>query len=202
MRLPLVLASSSPRRQELLASAGIAFEIRPPDVDEALLPNELPLPYAERLARQKAERVQKDDRERPVLAADTIVVIDSTVVLGKPTSPADAARMLAALSGRSHQVITAYHLQTPTQSRGRAVHTDVVLRALTEDEQRGYIAGLEWEGKAGGYAIQGRAAAFIREIRGSYSNVVGLPLCEVVEDLRALGIIAADWAKPALAAFE
>ncbi len=188
MALPLVLASSSPRRQELLTSAGVVFEVCPPEVDESVLPDELPLPYAERLARIKAERVAHDKPGRTVLAADTIVVLESTIILGKPADAKDASRMLASLAGRSHEVITAYHLRTPKSTRGRTVRTAVVMRALSDAEREAYVAGLEWEGKAGGYAIQGRAAAFIREIRGSYTNIVGLPLCEVVEDLRALHV--------------
>jgi septum formation protein len=189
----LVLASASPRRKELLESAGLHPEIAPADLDEARRADEEPLAYARRLASEKAHAIAAKFAGRPVLGADTIVVIDE-VVLGKPADAEDARAMLQRLANRAHKVVTAYQLVFGDVARGRAVETEVRLRALTPAEVEGYVGSREWEGKAGGYAIQGIAGAFVRAVHGSYTNVVGLPLCEVLEDLAAIGALPADWA--------
>ena len=192
----MVLASASPRRKELLERVGLRLEIRPADVDERLLPDEAPLAYVRRLAALKARTVADAlPSGACLLAADTIVLVDDggPPVLGKPADAADARVMLARLSGRTHKVVTAFHLIANGQERGRAVETEVTFRPLHPAELEGYVASREWEGKAGGYAIQGLAAAFVRSVHGSYTNVVGLPLCEVLEDLDALGALPADW---------
>jgi septum formation protein len=192
----LILASASPRRLELLSRAGLSPEVHPADLDETRHENEPPFDYARRLAAQKAHAVAalRAGEGRPVLAADTVVVLDENDVLGKPDGGIEARAMLSRLQGRSHRVITAYHILWGDRERGRAVATEVTMRALTGSEIEGYIGSREWEGKAGGYAIQGLAGAFVRSVSGSYSNVVGLPLCEVLEDLEALGALPADWA--------
>jgi septum formation protein len=189
----LVLASASPRRKELLEAAGLRPEIVPADVDETRGTDEESLAYARRLAGAKAHAIAAQHPGRPVLGADTIVVVDD-VVLGKPTDAEDARAMLQRLSGRAHKVVTAYQLLYGDAARGRAVETEVRFRALSPAELEGYIGSREWEGKAGGYAIQGLAGAFVRSVHGSYTNVVGLPLCEVIEDLAAIGALPADWA--------
>jgi septum formation protein len=189
----LVLASASPRRKELLESAGLRPEIVPADIDETRRTDEEPLAYARRLSSEKAHAIAAKLAGRPVLGADTIVVIDD-VVLGKPADAEDARAMLQQLANRAHKVVTAYQLVFGDIVRGRAVETEVRFRALSPAEVEGYVGSREWEGKAGGYAIQGIAGAFVRAVHGSYTNVVGLPLCEVLEDLAAIGALPADWA--------
>ena len=194
----LVLASASPRRKELLAQAGLRLAIDPADVDETPAPDEAPEALARRLAAKKARVVaDRGTTSAPVLGADTIVVVEdrgARRVLGKPVGPADARAMLALLGGRTHEVLTVYHLVHAGRERGRLVTTEVELRPLVDADLDGYVASGEWEGKAGGYAIQGLAGAFVRTVRGSYTNVVGLPLCEVLEDLVAIGALPASWA--------
>jgi septum formation protein len=194
----LLLASASPRRRELLERVGLALEVVPADIDETLRTDEEPTAYARRLAAAKARAVAERlaVQDRPVLAADTIVVVDDggPPVLGKPSGPDDARVMLTRLAGRTHEVVTAYHILYKGGERGRAVETEVTFRSLSPAELEGYVGSREWEGKAGGYAIQGVAAAFVRKVHGSYTNVVGLPVCEVIEDLDALGALPADWA--------
>jgi septum formation protein len=185
-----ILASGSPRRRELLASAGLAFEIEPSQADESERAGEAPAAYVRRVAAAKAREVAaiaraRGDR-RAVLAADTTVVVDGEI-LGKPVDRADAARMLGLLSDRTHQVITGTCLIAPDGSeRQLEVTTEVRFAALTPAILAWYLATEEWRDKAGAYAIQGHAACLVREIRGSYSNVVGLPLCETVELLREI----------------
>ncbi|HZS39942.1 MAG TPA: Maf family protein [Polyangia bacterium] len=190
----LILASASPRRLEMLARVGLDPEVRPSHLDESLHDGEEPLAYARRLAAAKARAISAPE-DRPVLAADTIVTVEDggVPVLGKPKDADDARKMLQRLSGRSHSVVTAYHLLYKGGERGRAVETVVTFRALGPAELEGYVGSREWDGKAGGYAIQGLAGAFVRTVHGSYTNVVGLPLCEVLEDLDALGALPADW---------
>jgi septum formation protein len=188
--LLLILASASPRRQELLASAGIAFEIIPSEADEGTGEGEDPEDYVRRLARCKAADVAEKHRQRWVLAADTIVVIDGSI-LGKPKDPPEAREMLERLSGREHRVITGYCiLQASSGKRreGRAV-TRVRFKKLSPGEIQWYLDTGEPFDKAGAYAIQGKAAFMVEEITGSYTNVVGLPLCEVIEGLEELGAI-------------
>jgi septum formation protein len=193
----LVLASASPRRLELLRQAGLDPEVIASHIDETPRDGEDPIDYARRMSLDKARAVAATvDEARPILAADTIVHLPDGEprILGKPES-ADAARvMLARLGGRSHEVVTAYTLLYKGGERGRAVETEVTFRALEPAELEGYIGSREWMDKAGGYAVQGLAAAFVRAVRGSYTNIVGLPLCEVLEDLDALGALPPDWA--------
>jgi septum formation protein len=180
--LTLVLASRSPRRAELLAAAGIAFTVRASDIDETLRSGESPHDYVLRLAEEKAAAVRRDGPEI-VLAADTTVVVDSEI-MGKPQDEADAARMLAALSGRSHEVITGICLQRAGRTALDIAVTGVWFSCLTEAEIRWYVASGEPMDKAGAYGIQGLASRFIERIEGSYSNVVGLPVGLVYRHLR------------------
>ena len=185
---PVILASASPRRKELLSLLLPAFEVRVPRVDETPQPGEAAGDYAERLAAEKAVEVA---REAPagaiIVAADTVVVLDGRI-LGKPRDAADAHRMLAALSGRSHEVITGVCVRTAEEGTGERFRTvtEVRFRALDEEEIAEYVESGEPMDKAGAYAIQSGAAHMVKEIRGSYTNVVGLPLCEVREAFRRL----------------
>ena len=186
----LVLASASPRRRELLARAGVSFTMAAADLDEARQPGEPPRAYAERLAGEKARACAQPDAF--VLAADTVVILGDDV-LGKPASEAEARETLARLAGHTHVVATACCLLAPNGRELRVtVETDVAIRRLGPEEVAAYVASGEWRGKAGGYAAQGIAAAFIPEIRGSYTNVVGLPLAEVLELLARGGAPTGD----------
>lgn len=184
---PILLASASPRRRELLQQLGVPHEVLAVDVDESPLPGESAPHLAIRLALRKAqEGFRRDGGARPVLGSDTVVAVDD-VVFGKPEDQADAARMLAAMAGRSHQVLTAVALVT---GEGRIVQalseTRVTMRHITAAEAAAYWETGEPQGKAGGYAIQGRGAAFIEHISGSYSGVMGLPLHETAQLLQML----------------
>jgi septum formation protein len=170
----IVLASRSPRRAELLAAAGIPFVVRSADIDETPRPGERPLEYALRLAREKAAAIHAAPAET-VLAADTIVVVDDEI-LGKPTDARDAARMLRALSGRRHEVITAICLRSGDEARTDACTTAVWFAPMSEQEIEWYVESGEPMDKAGAYGIQGLASRFVQRIEGSYSNVVGLPV--------------------------
>ena len=187
--LPLLLASASPRRREMLERVGVPLEVRPADIDEDPRPDEDPAAYVARIARDKAHAVAR----RPgqwVLAADTTVTIDR-MILAKAGSPDEAAAMLRQLAGRVHQVITAFTIVGDTGDaavhRDGLVATDVVVIELSEARIADYVASGEWRGKAGAYAIQGIGAALVREVRGSVTNVIGLPLVEVLEALSAVG---------------
>jgi septum formation protein len=185
----LVLASASPRRQELLRQAGISFEVHPAHLDEEQHADEPPLEYAHRLSREKALAVAQHYPQRHVLGADTIVVVENEV-LGKPRDVEDAERMLRILSGRGHTVSTAVTVVTPDgETETRSTTTEVYFRELTHDEIREYAAGGEPMDKAGAYAIQGGAARWTNRIVGEYSNVVGLPLPLVTEMLRKSGFL-------------
>ena len=152
----------------------------------------LPISCALRLASEKAAAAAALLPGRWVLAADTVVEIDG-IMLGKPADSTDAAAMLAQLSGRSHRVVTGYAIRGPDgASTARAVTTEVDFRELQPDEIDGYVTSGEWRGKAGGYAVQGIAAAFVTALRGSFTNVIGLPLAEVLMDLDLAGAIRAD----------
>jgi septum formation protein len=213
----LVLASASPRRQELLRNAGISFTVQPADIDETPLAGESPRECAERLAREKALAVWRTRPQDVVLGADTIVVIDETI-LGKPVDAEDAVRMLRLLSGRVHRVITGVCVvragaggqlpvasesergasqlrQTPyeilrtgnRELRAASETTLVTMSQLSDDEIREYVATGEPKDKAGAYAIQGIASRWIPRIEGDYSNVVGLPVALVYRMLREQG---------------
>ncbi len=187
----IVLASASPRRLELLTSAGIEFEVFAGDVDETVLPGEVPEDHVVRLAREKAFYVAAQVEGRFFVGADTVVVCDGEI-MGKPRDAADAERMLKKLSGVAHEVITGYAVfdREREGAVSAAVTTRVFFKRLRDEEIRDYIAtGCPFD-KAGAYAIQGGAAYMVERIEGSYTNVVGLPLCEVVETLRRIGAIA------------
>jgi septum formation protein len=183
----LVLASASPRRQELLRNAGIAFEVCPANIPEHVVEGESPRAHAERLAREKARAVFSNRPHDFVLGADTIVVLDDAI-LGKPRDELDAARMLRLLSGRRHQVITGVCLMGPDLKTGfedtRSELTAVTMSELREEDVRDYVASREPMDKAGAYAIQGLASRWIPRIEGDYFNVVGLPIALVHRMLR------------------
>jgi septum formation protein len=185
---PIILASASPRRAELLRAAGIPFRVEISNVEEARDPDEAPRAYAERLALDKARAVAQRFPGEPVLAADTIVIVDDAV-LEKPADAADAARMLRQLSGRTHEVTTGVCV---IASGNESVHSDttrVVFRKLTEKDIAAYVATGEPMDKAGAYAIQGGAAGFVEKIEGDYDNVVGLPVALVKMMLRAARLL-------------
>ena len=185
----LILASASPRRLDLLAQVGIVPDaVAPAEIDETPLPRELPRACALRLADAKAGAVWAAPGD-VVLAADTVVAVGRRL-LGKPADAAEAARFLTLLSGRRHRVITAIAVRRGERSWSRAVETAVRFRRLDAGDIEGYLASREWEGKAGGYAIQGRAGGFVPWIGGSYSAVVGLPLVETLAILAAAGVAA------------
>jgi len=185
----LILASASPRRQDLLREAGIRFDVHPAHIDESRAAGESPLQYACRVAREKALAVARDFPHRYVLGADTIVTLDNEV-LGKPRDAEDAARMLRLLSNREHEVTTAVSLVLPSTSLDtRYLTTRVRFRKIDEAEIHAYVACGEPMDKAGAYAIQGGAQRWTVGIDGDYSNVVGLPLSMVTEMLREGGHI-------------
>ena len=179
----LILASTSPRRAELLKSAGLAFEVIRPDADEKLHLGETPVEYAVRTAREKAESLPVPTGA-VVLGADTVVAIEGHI-LGKPADNQNARTMLRLLSGKMHEVITGVCLRSSEKSICFHVATAVLFRDLSEEEIAAYVATGDPLDKAGAYAIQNGAAGMVRRIDGSYSNVVGLPLCEVIEALEA-----------------
>ena len=184
----LVLASQSPRRRELLAQLGLSFDVRPSDADETVHPGEPPRDYVLRVAREKARAVAGD----LVLAADTAVVLGDEV-LGKPADDADARRMLRALSGTEHEVLTAVVLRRDAALElDTVVSTRVVFAELSDREIDRYVSTGEPRDKAGAYAIQGAGGAFVRSVEGSVSNVVGLPLAETAALLRRAGL-ALPW---------
>lgn len=177
----LILASASPRRAELLAAAGFAFEVCAVDIDERARPDEAPEAYVERLAHEKSAAAlvrAAADIGAVVLAADTAVVVDGQI-LGKPRDGADAVRMLRLLSGRSHTVLTGVSVRSVNRVLGAVEETVVQLAGLSEAQMAWYVASGEGTDKAGSYAIQGLASRFVLRIEGSYSNVVGLPVARV-----------------------
>lgn len=182
----LVLASQSPRRRELLAGLGFALDVRPAETDESVLPGEAPRAYVSRVAREKARAVPGE----VVLAADTAVVLGDAI-LGKPRDPADAARMLRALSGTTHQVLTGVCVRRnapgAVAEHEILVATAVRFRALTDGEIAWYVATGEPLDKAGAYALQGAGGVLVEAVEGSVSGVVGLPLVESVRLLAAAG---------------
>ena len=186
----LYLASGSPRRRELLMQIGVPFLSQIVPIDENPLPDELPVAYVERLARAKAQAglaALSQPQEAVVLGADTAVVLDGRI-LGKPADAAEAQATLTALSGRSHQVLTAVALASPTRVAVRVVSSLVSFRPLRAEEIAAYWASGEPQDKAGSYAIQGLAAVFVSQLHGSYSAVVGLPLCETAQLIDAFGL--------------
>jgi septum formation protein len=185
--MSLWLASASPRRREILASLGIAFDVHVTDIDESELPGEDPIAYVARVANNK-RFAAAEVLEGAILAADTTVTIDGRV-LAKPIDDEDARAMLRLLSGRTHHVHTGISLGHGTRTVDRVVTTEVVFASLSGAMIDRYVASGEPHGKAGAYAIQGIAAGFVTDLRGSYSNVVGLPAREVVEGLLEVGAL-------------
>lgn len=199
----LVLASASPRRRELLARVGIPLEVWPAEIDESTLPGEDALTYVRRVAAAKVEAVALALPARWILAADTVVIVDDAI-LGKAADEDEARDMLRRLVGRAHRVTTAFSLRGPgaggqgasaggngaSYAIDRTVTTEVWMRAAEPQEIEDYVRAGEWRGKAGAYAVQGMAAALVTEIRGSITNVVGLPLAEVLADLVRAGVAA------------
>jgi septum formation protein len=185
----LVLASTSPRRRELLAQLGVPFEVFSPQVDERPGPDELEATkLVERLAREKAEAGRRAFPGATVIAADTEVALPGQRTLGKPADAEDARRMLRSLAGRQHEVSTGVCVWSPERALARTVVTRVQLRPLSEAEIAWYVGTGEPLDKAGAYAIQGKGAIFVAAIEGSWSNVVGLPMAELTEMLAELGV--------------
>jgi nucleoside triphosphate pyrophosphatase len=195
----IYLASRSPRRRELLAQFGVPFHLlmfrtradASPELSEDVQPGESPADYVLRVAREKAvsgwsRMLQRRLPPAPVLAADTTVALDGRI-LGKPADRGDAAEILAALAGKRHEVLTAVALKYEERLETALSASEVLFREISPQELRDYVASGECDDKAGAYAIQGRAAMFVREIRGSHSGIVGLPLYETAQLLQALG---------------
>lgn len=185
-----ILASASPRRRQLLGEMGLTFSVVPSGVDEEYHEGESVRDHVMRLSREKAQAVSVRNPDAWVLGADTIVIIDGKV-LGKPDTEEEARGMLKTLSGREHHVITGFAIVHTGMNIviNDAVKSRVTFKTLLEDELEWYVRTDEPYDKAGAYAVQGKAAFFIKEIRGSYTNVVGLPLCEVVSALKGVGAV-------------
>lgn len=188
VRIVLILASASPRRLDLLRQVGVEPDlVEPAEIDESIGKTELPAPHARRLALAKAQAVAARQPDAWVIGADTVVACGRRI-LGKAETEIQARDFLALLSGRRHRVYGGVCLVAPgSRTLVRVVQTAVSFKRLGPDEIDQYVAHGEWRDKAGGYAIQGRAAAFVRRLNGSYSNVVGLPLFETVALLRGIG---------------
>lgn len=184
--MKLVLGSGSPRRRELLATIGVVADaVRPPEIDETPMKSELPRPYCVRMAREKVAAVEAAEDDI-VLCADTTVALGRRI-MGKPENAGEAAEFLMAMSGRRHKVITAVAVKRGSQIWERDVVTTVKMKHLSNEELNGYLATDDWQGKAGGYGIQGPAGALIPWIQGSFTAVVGLPLAETSGLLQAAG---------------
>jgi septum formation protein len=183
----LRLASVSPRRRELLTQIGVPHLVTGAHIDESVQAGERPHDYVQRMARTKAQTVREQDRSLPVLGADTTVVLDGTV-FGKPADRADALRMLGLLSGRTHEVLTAVALASTEGLSMRVSVSSVRFRSLAAEEIAAYWETGEPHDKAGAYAIQGLGAVFVESLSGSFSGVMGLPLFETSELLRAAGV--------------
>ncbi|MEO5614159.1 MAG: nucleoside triphosphate pyrophosphatase [Cypionkella sp.] len=184
--MKFILGSGSPRRKELLAQLGIIPDaILPPDINEDPMRGELPRPYCARLAREKAEAIAADPDDI-ILTADTTVALGRRI-LGKPADAGEAARFLTDLGGRRHQVITAIAVRRGDKIWSRESVSAVKMKRLSDLELNTYLASMEWQGKAGAYAIQGAAGAFIPWISGSFTGIVGLPLAETAALLAAAG---------------
>lgn len=198
LSLPLVLASGSPRRKEILEALGLRFRVEASGADETVLLGEEAFGYAERVARAKAldvcARLEGEAAEPTVvLAADTIVVVDGDV-LGKPRDDEEGAAMLLRMSGRTHEVATAVVLAVVGEGvrASRVVRTEVIFDRVTPTQAARYVRTGEGRDKAGGYALQGLAGGFVRSLRGSSSNVIGLPAAETLEMLSEAGLLA-EW---------
>ncbi len=189
----LILASSSPRRSYLLKKAGLVVEVHPSRIDESSLPETEPADYVLALAKAKTLDVAARFPSRWVIGADTVVNVDDRI-LGKPATPAEARAMLSRLSGKTHQVFTGFCICRQDQNRffSDTVVTDVTFKALSDAEIDWYVRTGEPFDKAGAYAIQGMGTFLVRSISGSYTNVVGLPVCEVIEILIREGVMALE----------
>ncbi len=187
---PIILASKSPRRKELLEQAGLTLEILAADIDEESIELSAPVDYVKALSRIKADNIAKSRPDHWVIGADTIVVVDD-VILGKPKSREEAVHMLNSLNNRDHCVFTGFTIccHKRQESITKSIETNVFFKQLSLGEIQWYTATDEPYDKAGGYGIQGIGAFLVRKINGSYSNVVGLPICEVMETLSSLDII-------------
>jgi septum formation protein len=187
----IILASESTRRVDILRTLGISFAIVPPDVDESKLKDESARDYVLRVSFDKAQKVGRHFPDRWVIGADTVVVYKGRV-LGKPENDKDAFHMLSSLRGKWHKVITAYCILNISRKIicRDAVETKVFVKDLSDAEIKRYIKTSEPLGKAGSYAVQGKGGFMVKEIKGSYSNVVGLPVCEVAEVLLSLGVLS------------
>jgi len=190
--LPFILASASPRRKEMLAALGLHFKVTAAEADEQVWAEENPQAYVTRIAKEKARIVASHHPESWILAADTVVVLDGEI-LGKPTDREDAVSMLKRLNGREHEVWTGFCIEQAGLGREvcRAVKTDVWFADLSEPVIRAYVRSGDPLDKAGSYGIQSQGGFMVRGIRGSYSNVVGLPLAEVIAEMTDLGLIEA-----------
>jgi septum formation protein len=186
----LILASASPRRRELLQAVGLQFKIIPAHVNENYIAGENPRQHVKRLSRDKAMVIARKYPESWVLGADTIVVIDG-LILGKPKHKTQARKMLQTLSGREHKVFTGFTIAHVAAEvyQTKVIQSAVLFKTISPKEMDWYVACDEPYDKAGGYAVQGKGACFIQSIRGSYTNVIGLPLCEVLETFKKLGSI-------------
>jgi len=187
----IILASESTRRVDILRTLGISFSIIPPNIDERREKDELPKDFVLRMSYEKANKVGSLFPDKWVIGADTVVVLKSKI-LGKPKTDRDAFNMLKVLSGKWHRVITGYCVLNISRNitYRDAVETRVYLRDLSDDEIKRYIKTSEPFDKAGSYAVQGKGGYMVKEIKGSYANVVGLPICEVAEALLSLGVLS------------
>jgi septum formation protein len=186
----LIIASNSPRRRDLLEQAGLAFEVIPGTVDESAFPVDPPEEHVRLLAEAKADEIAEQYPESWVIGADTIVLMDGSV-LGKPATPGEARQMLKSLSGKTHRVLTGYCICCNAARRriSETVVTKVAFKRLSETEIDWYLSTDEPFDKAGAYAIQGLGTFLVKRIEGSYTNVVGLPVCEVIEHLIREGVV-------------
>ena len=190
MTSSFILASASPRRQQLLQEIGLQFDVIPGDVNENFLRNEAPVEYVTRMSREKSNTISTKKPDSWVLAADTIVVIDGEI-LGKPQTRDEARDMLMKLSGRKHRVVTGFTIEKKSVNvlMSDTVESTVLFKMIEKDELEWYVNSSEPYDKAGAYAVQGMAGYFVKEIHGSYTNVVGLPLTEVVTALKEVGAV-------------
>lgn len=184
----LLLASASPRRQQLLQQIGVSCEVAPQDIDETPLPDEDPQQYVLRLAREKAHAAHTSAPGGSVILGSDTVVVCRGEILGQPRDEADALSMLQRLSATSHEVLTAVHMMDSRREMSKLCRTEVAFREITPAEAKAYWKTGEPRGKAGGYGIQGYAAVFVEAIAGSYSGVMGLPLFETAALLQEFGI--------------
>ena len=189
-RKRVILASGSPRRKELMDLTGLKYQVITPSVDEKVLSEEAPKDHVERLAREKATSVAANNPDDVVIGCDTIVIINGRNILGKPNNRKEAKQMLASLAGREHTVLSSVAAVWHKKSKQRVVTVEsrVRMKMLEEWEMNWYLESGEYQDKAGGYGIQGKAAIFIEGIVGSHTNVIGLPLMETVMLLRSFGV--------------